>query len=483
MTSITLHGAAGEIGGNKILLEDKETKIFLDFGMSFGKLGNYFTPYLQPRKWSYINDFIKLGILPDLEGLYRADYENRYRASKLDPEYDGIVLSHPHLDHAGYISFVRADIPLHCSIGGKAILQALEETSVGFNEYIYLKEAFKLRPYKREPTKLTRDKETKTERKISLFANQTKIDDLTVHSFPVDHSICGANAFVIETSAGNIVYTGDIRFHGRRSNFSHFFVEKAAEFDPVLMLSEGTRVSERISYGELDLERDLKKEMSDIKGLVVVNFPARDTDRMRSFIEASKSVGRKLIINMKQAYTLSVLERNGVSEVPRLDEVGFYIPKKSWGVYNDNNYPRNIQLGDYAKWEQEMLNKPNAVTSEEIVENPKEYVFRCDFYELKYLFDVQPPEGSIYIKSVTEPFDEEMEIEKSKADNWLKLFNLYPYKQLHCSGHASGAEIQDMIQKIAPKKVIPIHTETPADFRGFDAEIIIKQLGEKYTLN
>ncbi|MHA1592577.1 MAG: MBL fold metallo-hydrolase RNA specificity domain-containing protein, partial [Candidatus Heimdallarchaeaceae archaeon] len=56
-------------------------------------------------------------------------------------------------------------------------------------------------------------------------------------------------------------------------------------------------------------------------------------------------------------------------------------------------------------------------------------------------------------------------------------------KQLHCSGHASGAEIQDMIQKIAPKKVIPIHTETPADFRGFDAEIIIKQLGEKYTLN
>ena len=160
---------------------------------------------------------------------------------------------------------------------------------------------------------------------------------------------------------------------------------------------------------------------------------------------------------MKQAYTLSVLERNGVSEVPRLDEVGFYIPKKSWGVYNDNNYPRNIQLGDYAKWEQEMLNKPNAVTSEEIVENPKEYVFRCDFYELKYLFDVQPPKGSIYIKSVTEPFDEEMEIEKSKADNWLKLFNLYPYKQLHCSGHASGAEIQDMIQKIAGVEIAQVY--------------------------
>ena len=483
MTSITLHGAAGEIGGNKILLEDKDTNVFLDFGLSFGRFGSYFTPYLQPRKWSYINDFIKLGLLPDLEGLYRADYENRFRKSKPEPEYDGIILSHPHLDHAGHISFVRADIPLYCSMGGKAILQALEETSAGFHEFTRLKEAFKLRPFKRDPTKMTKDKETRTERKINIFTNQTKIDNLTVHSFPVDHSICGANAFVIETSAGNIVYTGDIRFHGRRSNYSHFFVEKAAEFDPVLMLSEGTRVSERTSFGELDLERELKKEMSDIKGLVIVNFPARDTDRMRSFIEASKSVGRKLVINMKQAYTLSVLEKNGVSEVPRLDEVGIYIPKKSWGVLNNDDYPHNIQLADYSKWEQEMLNKSNAVTDEEIRENPKEYVFRCDFYELKYLFDVQPPDGSIYIKSVTEPFDEEMEIEKAKANNWLELFNLLPYIPLHCSGHASGAEIQDMIQKIAPKKVIPIHTEEPEDFRAFDAEIVIKQLGEKYQLN
>ncbi|MHA1346343.1 MAG: MBL fold metallo-hydrolase RNA specificity domain-containing protein [Candidatus Heimdallarchaeaceae archaeon] len=483
MTSITLHGAAGEIGGNKILLEDKDTKVFLDFGLSFGKFGSFFTPYLQPRKWSYINDFIKFGLLPDLEGLYRADYENRYRTSKPEPEYDGIILSHPHLDHAGHISFVRADIPLYCSMGGKAILQSLEETGLGFHEYTHLKEAFKLRPYLKDPTKMTKDHDTVTERKMSIFANKTKINNLTVHSFPIDHSVCGSNSFVIETSEGNVVYTGDIRFHGRRSNFSHFFVEKAAEFDPVLMISEGTRISERNSFGELELERDLKPMMTDIKGLVIVTFPVRDTDRMRSFIEAAKSVGRKLVINMKQAYTLSILERNGVPEVPRVDEVGIYIPKKGWGVLDNSDYPRNVQLRDYMKWEQEMLNKSNAVTAEELRENPQDYVFRCDFFELKYLFDVQPPEGSIYIRSVTEPFDEEMEIEKDKADNWLKHFNLYPYEQLHCSGHASGVEIQDMIQKIAPKKVIPIHTETPAVFRDFDAEIIIKKLGEKYQLN
>ena len=35
MVKLTFYGGVNEIGGNKILLEDKGTKIFLDFGQSF----------------------------------------------------------------------------------------------------------------------------------------------------------------------------------------------------------------------------------------------------------------------------------------------------------------------------------------------------------------------------------------------------------------------------------------------------------------
>jgi mRNA degradation ribonuclease J1/J2 len=35
-TSITLYGGVNEIGGNKLLLKDKDTRIFFDFGMPFG---------------------------------------------------------------------------------------------------------------------------------------------------------------------------------------------------------------------------------------------------------------------------------------------------------------------------------------------------------------------------------------------------------------------------------------------------------------
>ena len=43
-TSITFYGGVNEIGGNKILVEDGDTKLFLDFGMSFSSRKQYYSP-------------------------------------------------------------------------------------------------------------------------------------------------------------------------------------------------------------------------------------------------------------------------------------------------------------------------------------------------------------------------------------------------------------------------------------------------------
>jgi mRNA degradation ribonuclease J1/J2 len=39
-TGITFYGGVGEMGGNKFLVEDDDTKIFLDFGMDSQREGN-----------------------------------------------------------------------------------------------------------------------------------------------------------------------------------------------------------------------------------------------------------------------------------------------------------------------------------------------------------------------------------------------------------------------------------------------------------
>jgi len=140
-------------------------------------------------------------------------------------------------------------------------------------------------------------------------------------------------------------------------------------------------------------------------------------------------------------------------------------------------------MQDYYSWERDFVGASNSITAEEISANPRDYLCRFDPSELKYLLDIEPPEGSIFIKSVTEPVDEEMELDQKRINNWLKYFKLYPYKQLHCSGHASGGDLEQMINQIKPKTVIPIHTEHPEIFNSFNIKVVEKELGETYEIS
>ncbi len=47
MTSLTFYGGVNEIGGNKILLEDKDTRVFLDFGKGFSRRAKFFEEYIN----------------------------------------------------------------------------------------------------------------------------------------------------------------------------------------------------------------------------------------------------------------------------------------------------------------------------------------------------------------------------------------------------------------------------------------------------
>jgi ribonuclease J len=56
-----------EIGGNKILLEDGDTRVFFDFGMSFAMEKQFYSPpFLSPKSEKSLQE---LGILPQITGV------------------------------------------------------------------------------------------------------------------------------------------------------------------------------------------------------------------------------------------------------------------------------------------------------------------------------------------------------------------------------------------------------------------------------
>lgn len=92
MPSITLHGGINEIGGNKILVESSKTKIWLDFGLSFGKQALYYDEWSNPRKYNGITDYFEMGMLPKIKGLYRHDYLKKSGINEHKLEFDACSL-------------------------------------------------------------------------------------------------------------------------------------------------------------------------------------------------------------------------------------------------------------------------------------------------------------------------------------------------------------------------------------------------------
>jgi hypothetical protein len=91
----------------------------------------------------------------------------------------------------------------------------------------------------------------------------------------------------------------------------------------------------------LMLKRKFVKILNSTESLVVCSYPTRDLDRLLSFYNAAKELGRDLVIDLKQAYILKLFQRsdNWRTIYPKPDDrkIKIYIPKKGWGLI-DKDY-------------------------------------------------------------------------------------------------------------------------------------------------
>lgn len=458
---IDLLGGVNEIGGNKILLEHDGTRILLDFGMSFGQSGRFFSEFLQPRKCSALGDFFELGLLPDLKGAYREDYIRHMEREPEDRAIDALLLSHAHADHAQYIHFLRFDIPVYCTQATKIILQSLEATgSNQLSDLITACEAFTFYTNKKgnlsRVTRKNRDYVHERDFRIMGPESRIRIGSLEVEMVPVDHSLPGACGFIIYSDEGNLVYTGDIRFHGSHAGLSESFVEKAAAAEPRWLITEGTRISSDKVDSEEGVREEITRLVSKAGGMVFVEHPIRDLDRVNTIFSSAKANNREFVVTLKLAY---LIREMGDIAPFSLSEAMIHVPRKSWGLIGREGM-ESIQIEqDYRDWEKDFIGMDNAITSEKIRENPGKYVVSMGMWEINQLADIRP-EGAIWIKSSCEPFCDDMELDEERKMNWLDHFGIGHYSA-HASGHASGREILEMIRRINPREVIPVHTEHP----------------------
>ncbi len=481
---LTAHGGVGEIGGNKVLLEAGGGSLWLDFGLSFGAMKDYYCEFCQPRTWAFVGDQVALGLLPDLAGTYRDDLLSRMgREEPGPPGQSSAFVSHAHMDHVGMVPALRPDLQVHLSAASRAVLSSIDASggAVGAPDlFLDFTRKFKLVEAKKGGVKRATGEGAREGRAVRTFVPGEEVGvapDLSVVPVPVDHSLPGASAFIVHAEGRTLAYTGDLRFHGRHAERSEGFVDVASSEGVDVLVTEGTRVMEPRGAGEKDVMERVAALVEGCHGLVLANYPARDLDRIVTFHEAARRAGRDLVVSTRQALLLDGLRTATDEPVPRLgDHLRVFASRQRWGVVGVDAFPSEIQEQDYDMWERPYVASPHAVLDTDVREDQGRYVFFLNFFHLQALIDLRPAPGSIFIRSMVEPFDEDMVLDEERVRNWMRRFGLEMH-QCHASGHASGPDFERMLRAIGPKVVVPIHTEHPEAFEAMHGDVRRPSLG------
>lgn len=528
MVKLTFYGGVNEIGGNKVLLEDMGRRLFLDFGFPYKRHKLFYEEYLKPRTGAGLLDPMAMGLLPPLEGLYREDLETpglweRFRDNSLYRKLegvDGVLLTHAHLDHSGYISFLKPSIPVYSTAVTAFIAKAIQDSGrSGLEQQICYFSPTTWGPpedwkqpalFSKSKVKQQRqfciadksleslsvdalqfwasgfwEKATRQKELISCPLNPHSGCSFNLLCFPVDHSIPGACAWGIETNSGWIIYSGDLRLHGKRAALTQKFIEEAARLRPRALILEGTNVGRDTNVTEREVYENALKAIAKAESLVIADFYARDVDRLLTFLQIARDTNRKLAILPKDAYLLKTM-RLLEPEIPDIARDSNIV------IYQDT-------IAKVDSWVRNICKECDSkiVLAEDVSSAQDKFILCFSFLDINELPSIRPKPGSLYVFSSSEPHDEEQEIDFRRLHEWLEYFGIKAFglpvesngewsipdeeKGLHASGHACSPDLLSVVHGIKPEILIPVHSEKPEFYsehlRGNGTEVRLPKVG------
>ena len=391
--NLTIYRGTNEIGGSCIELEQDNTRILFDFGI--------------PLEAMDVKDF-------KIED-YKPNIKNNY---------NGVFLSHAHPDHYGLLSLLNSETPIYATVDTCNILKNIAPLTTRFNT---------------------------NEFNLVEINKSLEIGPFLIIPHEIDHSIGGACAFEIKCNGKTIVYTGDIRFHGRCAYKNSVFKRKLDKVDYLIM--EGTTISRE--HQEKVTEDDLIPQFVEAfnsSKLPIVAFSPQNIDRFITVYKACRETKKTLVID---PYTCYILELYGIDNknIPQFDWANirvYFVSNSITSALAESN-----KLYKY---------KAKKISIEEIIKNPKEYVIKGNYTINKKIFEQMNKEDLSIIFSMWKGY-------LNKPNQFDAYKDIITH--IHTSGHATVNDLQKFVDDIKPKTIIPIHTECKNRYQElFNAEII-----------
>ncbi|MEK6251315.1 MAG: MBL fold metallo-hydrolase [Actinomycetota bacterium] len=413
-----IHRGAREVGGSCVELEADGERLVLDIGRPL---------------WAEADEEVPL---PHIAGLARGD----------DSSLVGVAISHAHPDHCGLIHQISADVPVYI---GEAASRILNEAAF-----------FGRLGRELKPSGFLVDRES------------LQLGPFTVTPYLVDHSAFDAHALLVEAGGRRLLYSGDLRAHGRKPETFERLVREPPE-DVDVLLMEGTRLSRAEPRpgeptSELDVERACVEAFRATEGMVLALYSPQNVDRYVSMYKAALRSDRDLVVDL---YTAAVAAATGLHEtIPQADweRVKVFVPLS-----------QRIKVKRAKAFERVNALRGSRLFPEQLAERRKRLVMTFRGSMAGDLERADCLAGASAVWSMWPGYLEDASSDGLKA--FLKRHGI-PLSIIHVSGHATVADLKRLAAAISADRVVPIHTDAPEEFPSLFANVEAHANGEWWAV-
>ncbi len=442
-TRIEFFGGLGVIGGSKVCVSTPRARVVFDCGSDIAAAPDLFRPPVVPRAGRELHDLVATGQTRWIPGVFDPvqrpgsvpdDPDAPHRPDKPDHKELALFVSHAHVDHDGLLGHLRDGLAVHASPETVELHRALALAGRG-------------------PTGRAVRWESVT--------GPVTVGDLTVELVPVDHDVPGACAILVHTPDGLVAYTGDINFHRGGGLASRQFVDRARRAD--VLLSEATTLSSDHET-QIPTEAEILGRFTEVctrPGLQLVSLYERDLDRVRRWLAAARDHGRRVVWPGAIA---TVLAASGLDDI------------LTWDRTRPQSSTHHTAVAQAVRAGLDL----RQVSLTEVKGSPDRFVVQPDPDDPAAMLDLPIGATTVWVHSQGEPLGPFMPNWGPFTD-WLEHLQIATV-QAGSSGHASPADLQEMVERIDPQVLFPFHGFRPERLVG-PRTTVLASYGVQYHLD